>query len=120
MHALERQRARSFLIRRAMEVNKWKASDLARAVHRDGNTVRRWIKGETTPSADDLVALAEAFGLDPKYLFTPPAVPEYELDGHLQRAARAGLQSARRQAQAERGLDTPPLPPAQRESRTAG
>lgn len=101
MNAEERQRARSFLIRRAMEVNGWKASDLARRVSRDGNTVRRWIRGETTPSADDLVALAEAFGVDPKYLFTPPAIPEYELDGSLLRAAQAGLRSARRQVRGD-------------------
>lgn len=107
MNADERQRARSFLIRRAMEVNGWKASDLAREVGRDGNTVRRWIRGDTTPSADDLVALAEVFGVDPKYLFTPPDVPEYELDGSLMQAAQAGLRSARRQVRAERARRTP-------------
>jgi hypothetical protein len=46
---MERRRARAFLIRRALEIRKWKATDLARAVGRDGNTVRRWANGTTAP-----------------------------------------------------------------------
>lgn len=57
---------------------RWNAQDLAAALHKLGmdvtpKTIREWIKGETLPRADMLMAIAEIFGVSPGELWQRPA-----------------------------------------------
>lgn len=96
---MERREARAFAIRRGMEVLGLKPPQLAALIQRDANTVRRWADGKTAPSADDLLLVALALGLEPKLLLDPPPVPEYPLDSAYRLAAQEGLRSGRRRVQ---------------------
>lgn len=99
---MQRRAARAYAIRRGMEVNGWKAPQLARLIGRDANTVRRWAENKTQPTADDWVELARVFGVKVGDLLTPPEIPEYPLDGAFREAALEVARSGRLQAQVER------------------
>lgn len=112
MSEMERRAARAFAIRRAMDLHGMKAPEVADRVHKDPNTVRRWMNGHTAPSTDDLIVLAELFGLDAADLTTPPPIPVYDLDEKLLRAAvrqgaRAGLERLREIDPESEGPDRP-------------
>ena len=93
-----------------MDIFDVKAPTVAASISRNANTVRRWAAGETEPAAEDILALADYFGIKPSDLLDPPAIPPYELDGALFRAAQAGLRSGRRRVQARAARRTPPTP----------
>ena len=117
---MERREARAYAIRRGMEINGWKAPRLATLIHRDPNTVRRWLLKETEPRPDDLIALARVFGVEPKRLLEPPPSPEYPLDGEFLKAAQEGLRSARLKALDERGMSKPRRQPRLPENERPG
>jgi len=109
---MERKRARAYAIERAMTIHKMRAPEVAARINKDPNTVRRWINAKTAPSTDDLIHLAELFGLEVADLMTPPPIPVYALDEKLLRAAvrrgaRAGLERLREEGQEPEAPDQP-------------
>ena len=101
---MDRREARAYAIRRGMEINGWKAPQLAALIHRDPNTVRRWLERTTEPRPDDLIALAAVFGLEARRLLEPPPPPEYPLDSEFFEGAQEGLRSARLRVLDRKGL----------------
>ena len=109
---VERRLRRAYLLRRAMQLWGIKAPAVAEGIHRDANTVRRWVNGSTAPSADDLLALADYFGLTLNDLIDPPPVPVYSLDqallaGAARRGMREGLARLRTEGQESEASDPP-------------
>lgn len=96
------------------------AQDIADAMdpHRSKETVARWARGETVPSALDVGPLAAALGVRPELLVSPPEIPSYPLGDYLVDAAVAsGVDEGRRRAGEDPG--TPARLP-QRPPRAAG
>src|SRR6185369_12412485 len=75
----ERRERLAFAIRAAM--GKRSAQDIAVVIepHRSKETIARWARGETVPSALDVEPLAVALGVTPLFLVSPPDVPTYPL-----------------------------------------
>lgn len=73
----------SYAIRAAM--GKRSAQDVAEAIQpkRSKETIARWARGETVPSALDVGPLARALGVKPDLLIDPPAMPVYPLSEYL-------------------------------------
>lgn len=61
------------------------AEHIAKAMEpsRSKETVARWARGETVPSALDIAPLAAALGVKAMLLIEPPAVPVYPLGDYL-------------------------------------
>jgi transcriptional regulator with XRE-family HTH domain len=79
----ERRQRLAFAIRAAM--GKRSAEQIAKAMRptRSKETVARWARGETVPSALDIGPLAVALGVRVDFLAEPPAVPSYPLGDYL-------------------------------------
>lgn len=59
---------------------------------RSKETVARWARGETVPSALDIGPLAEALGVKSEFLVNPPSLPEYPLADYLLDAVDEGAE----------------------------
>lgn len=106
----DRRERLAFAIRAAM--GKRTAQDIADAMnpHRSKETVARWARGETVPSALDVGPLAAALGVRVELLVSPPEVPSYPLADYLVDAAVAsGVREGRRRA--SEGPGTPAQSP---------
>jgi transcriptional regulator with XRE-family HTH domain len=108
----ERRDRLAFAIRYAMTNAGMTAEAVAAAMvpKRSKETVARWARGETVPSALDIGPLADALGVESRYLVKPPDVPVYPLAEYLipeadaQRAvdlARASTELAREDLEEE-------------------
>jgi transcriptional regulator with XRE-family HTH domain len=63
---------------------------------RSKETIARWARGETVPSALDVGPLAAALGVRPELLVNPPDLPAYPLAQYLvPDSVAAGLPAAR-------------------------
>jgi len=93
----------AFAIRAAM--GQRSAQSIAEAMEpkRSKETVARWARGETVPSALDVGPLARALGVRPVLLIDPPDVPTYPLADYLvDEAVASGVEEGRRRARSER------------------
>jgi len=90
---------------------------------RSKETIARWARGDTVPSALDVGPLAEALGVKAELLVYPPAVPSYPMAEYLVAGAvviggREGEAEDRRTRERE-ARPAPSLSPL-RPSRAAG
>lgn len=83
----DRRERLAFAIRAAMGTRS--AQDVAEAIQprKSKETIARWARGETVPSALDVGPLADALGVKVELLVSPPAVPSYPLAEYLVDAA---------------------------------
>jgi hypothetical protein len=120
----ERRERLAFAIRAAM--GKRTAQQIAEAMEpsRSKETVARWARGETVPSALDIGPLAVALGVRIELLVAPPELPTYPLDEYLLDAAASGVEEGIRRARSrptEQDPDTPaPSPGRQPRGTRAG
>jgi transcriptional regulator with XRE-family HTH domain len=113
----ERRERLAFAIRAAM--GKRTAQQIADSMNptRSKETVARWARGETVPSALDIGPLAAALGVRIELLVSPPELPTYPLDDYLLDAAGSGVEEGIRRARARpagQGPDTPAQSPEPR------
>ena len=118
----ERRDRLAFAIRTAM--GKRTAQDVAQAMEpkKSKETVARWARGDTVPSALDVGPLARALGVRVELLVDPPSVPTYPLSEYLLDAAASGVEEGLRRAQdsqAEPDPEQPDQSPARRPRGTA-
>lgn len=61
------------------------AQDVADAMvpKRSKETISRWARGDTVPSALDIAPLARALGVKPILFVDPPELPSYPLSDYL-------------------------------------
>lgn len=88
------------------------AKDVALAMEptRSQETVARWARGETVPSALDIAPLAAALGVKAMLLIEPPAVPTYPLDEYLIRPDDAELHEVAEKATGRKSALRPVTP----------
>jgi transcriptional regulator with XRE-family HTH domain len=99
MTDIDRRERLSFAIRAAMNGRTAEAIASAMDPHRSKETVARWARGETVPSALDIEPLAAALGVKPILLVSPPALPDYPLADYLvESAVQAGQAEGARRA----------------------
>ena len=105
----ERKSRLAFAIRTAM--GKRTAQDVAEAMDpkRSKETVARWARGETVPSALDVGPLARALGVRVELFVDPPAVPTYPLEDYLLDAAASGVEEGLRRGRSQ-GSPDPGMP----------
>ena len=114
----ERRDRLAFAIRTAM--NGRTADQIAARMEpaRSRETIARWARGQTVPSALDVGPLARALGVKPAMLVDPPEIPAYPLAEYLVLdAVESGELEGR--SRARRARDTPAPSPA-RPLREAG
>ena len=114
----ERRDRLAFAIRTAM--NGRTADQIAQRMEpsRSRETIARWARGQTVPSALDVGPLARALGVKPGMLVDPPEIPAYPLAEYL---VLDGLESAGAEG-LRRGRQAPgtPAPSPVRPPRAAG
>jgi len=73
-------------------MGKRSAQEIAESMEprRSKETVARWARGETVPSALDVGPLAIALGVKATFLVNPPELPEYPLADYLLDAVDEG------------------------------
>ena len=77
---LEDRRLRlAYAIGAAMSAEDLTPTRLALRLHRSPNTIARWIKGETVPSALELKPLADVLSVRYELFVDPPEVPVYPI-----------------------------------------
>ena len=114
----ERRDRLAFAIRAAMAGRT--AQDIADVMtpRRSKETIARWARGETVPSALDVGPLAAALGVRAELLIDPPGVPSYPLAEYLvDGAIEVGRREGRTREPAAPG-EPAPLPA--RRSRAVG
>lgn len=107
----ERRDRLAFAIRAAMGGRT--AQDIADLIKpkRSKETIARWARGETVPSALDIGPLAEALGVRIDLLVNPPAVPSYPLSEYLvDVATEQGLELGKRRARRPLAGEAPAEP----------
>jgi transcriptional regulator with XRE-family HTH domain len=111
----QRKERLAFAIRAAM--GKRTAQDVAAVIQpkRSKETIARWARGDTVPSALDVGPLAAALGVKIDLLINPPDVPTYPLADYLVNAAvseglEEGLERARRPREDEAPSRPRPMP----------
>lgn len=106
----ERRDRLAFAIRAAM--GKRSAQDIAAAIRptKSKETIARWARGETVPSALDVGPLATALGVKIDLLVNPPALPNYPLDDYLLEVADSAAEAAHRRASNGRAAGAPNTP----------
>jgi transcriptional regulator with XRE-family HTH domain len=123
MNDKERRDRLSFAIRAAMGDRSAQQIADAMEPHRSKETISRWARGETIPSALDVEPLARALGVKPELLVSPPELPAYPLAEYLVAdAVAAGAAEGRERARRPRGGEAPsaPEPLPTRPTRAAG
>lgn len=104
----ERRDRLAFAIRAAM--GKRTAQDIANVIEpkRSKETIGRWARGNTVPSALDIAPLAQALGVKVDLLIDPPAIPTYPLSEYLvEQAVQAGVERGKRRARQPRAVEAP-------------
>lgn len=104
----ERRDRLAFAIRAAMGGRS--AQDIADVIEpkRSKETIARWARGETVPSALDVGPLATALGVRADLLIAPPELPAYPLADYLvAQEVAEGLQEARQRAHRPRVGEAP-------------
>jgi transcriptional regulator with XRE-family HTH domain len=98
MTDVERRERLAFAIRAAMAGRT--AQEIAVVIEpkRSKETIARWARGETVPSALDVGPLARALGVRAELLIDPPALPAYPLEDYLIDAAESGVEEGLRRA----------------------
>lgn len=101
------------------------AQDVADAMDpkRSKETVSRWARGETVPSALDVGPLARALGVRPDLFVDPPELPVYPLADYLvDQAVAAGVAEGRKRSRQPLTGEAPsePQPSPERRSASAG
>lgn len=107
----ERRQRLAFAIRAAM--GKRTAQDVAEAIQpkRSKETIGRWARGDTVPSALDIAPLAEVLGVRPELLIDPPALPTYPLSEYLvEQTVEAAMAEGKRRARRPRAAEAPSAP----------
>jgi transcriptional regulator with XRE-family HTH domain len=102
----------AFAIRAAM--GQRSAQDIADVMEpkRSKETIARWARGETVPSALDVGPLARALGVRSALLIDPPDLPTYPLADYLiEEAVASGAAEGRRRSREARGPDAPAQSP---------
>lgn len=136
---VDRKSRLSFAISWAMWKRGVTPPQVAAAIGKDAQTVRRWRDGETAPSVLDVGPLAQALGLRVDFFTNPPAVPEYPFEEYvvdngeeatsvltvadlLSRSAESGVPDGIRRARTDRVLKGPgmPVPSKKRPLRGSG
>jgi transcriptional regulator with XRE-family HTH domain len=117
MTDVERRDRLSAAIRAAMAGRT--AQDVADAMDpkRSKETIARWARGETVPSALDVGPLAAALGVRAELLINPPEVPRYPLADYLLEAADSGAGEGHRRATTHREREAPGTPARSRAPR---
>jgi hypothetical protein len=73
---------------------------------RSKETIARWARGDTVPSALDIGPLARALGVRIEFLVDPPALPSYPLSEYLlQQAAESGVEEGVRRGRQPRAVE---------------
>jgi transcriptional regulator with XRE-family HTH domain len=101
------------------------AQDIAAIIEpkRSKETIARWARGETVPSALDVGPLAIALGVRADLLIAPPELPEYPLADYLVTAeVGEALQEGRDRARLPQAAEAPTRlrPSPGRRARAAG
>jgi transcriptional regulator with XRE-family HTH domain len=122
MTDVERRERLSFAIRAAMAGRT--AQEIAAVIEpkRSKETIARWARGETVPSALDVGPLARALGVRSDLLIDPPALPAYPLEDYLVEGAASGVEEGIRRGRsgpAPAGPGTP-SPSPKRQTRGSG
>lgn len=107
----QRRERLAFAIRAAMGSRS--AQDIADVIEpkRSKETIARWARGETVPSALDVGPLAEALGVRADLLIAPPDVPTYPLADYLvSQEVAEGLQEGRERARRPQVAEAPSGP----------
>lgn len=107
----ERRDRLAFAIRAAMRGRT--AEEVAAVIQpkRSKETIARWARGETVPSALDVGPLAAALGVRVELLVSPPALPDYPLAEYLvEQAAGSGIQEGIRRARQAPAPEARPAP----------
>jgi hypothetical protein len=122
MTDVERKDRLAFAIRAAM--GKRSAQEIADAMtpRKSKETVARWARGSTIPSALDIGPLARALGVRSELLVDPPAMPSYPLSEYLvDEAVAVGQVQGRGLARRPREVEVPSGPePSPRRPSVAG
>lgn len=111
MTDVERRERLAFAIRTAMAGRT--AQEISDAIEprRSKETIARWARGETVPSALDVGPLATALGVRIELLVSPPAVPSYPLSEYLVDVAIAeGVEVGKRRARQPQAGEAPAGP----------
>lgn len=111
MTDIDRRERLKFAIRSAM--GKRTAQDVADAMDpkRSKETVSRWARGETVPSALDVGPLARALGVRPDLFVDPPELPTYPLSDYIvDQAVAQGQAQGRRRARRPLAAEVPSEP----------
>src|SRR4051812_35570627 len=66
----------AYAIRQAMDARGLTLKDVARMMDRPYVTIGRWARGQTVPSALEILPLANVLGVRPELLIDPPPIPE--------------------------------------------
>jgi transcriptional regulator with XRE-family HTH domain len=107
----ERRDRLAFAIRAAMGGRS--AQDVASVIQpkRSKETIGRWARGETVPSALDIAPLAQALGVRIELLIDPPPIPTYPLSEYLvEQAVQAAVERGRRRAHRPQADEAPSEP----------
>lgn len=110
----------AFALRWAMWQRDVTPPQLAKAVGKGPDAVRRWKDGEGAPSALDVGRLAEALGVRVDYFTSPPELPPYPFEEYevspagslprVEKGLEAGVEEGVRRRREHRGDPTPPGP----------
>jgi len=120
MDDAERRERLAAAIRAAMAGRTAQGVAEAMEPRRSKETVARWARGETVPSALDVGPLAEALGVSAELFVSPPEVPRYPIERYLLDAAASGAEEGRRRATTRPGGPVPSTPPRRRAQRARG
>lgn len=116
----ERRDRLAFAIRTAMNGRTADQISLRMEPSRSRETIARWARGQTVPSALDVGPLARALGVRVELLVDPPEIPAYPLASYLVLdAVDSGAQEGLRRARAPHTPAALAQPP-QRPPRAAG
>ena len=97
----------AFAIRSAMVGRSAQAIADCMTPKRSKETVARWARGETVPSALDVAPLADALGVRVEFLVRPPELPSYPLSEYL--VTDAAVEAAADERFAERAAQARPV-----------
>jgi hypothetical protein len=105
---IERRDRLAFAIRSAMNGRTAQAIAARMSPKRSKETIARWARGETVPSALDVGPLARALGVRVELLVDPPDIPAYPLASYLVLdAVESGASEGQRRAQSHRSPGVP-------------
>lgn len=96
---VERKERLAFAIEAAMAAQGMEDAELAQLVGKSETTIGRWRRGDTVPNALEILPLATALGVQPRFLMDPPPKPTYPIEEYLVgRTAMEGIELGIRRA----------------------